>query len=86
MSDRFEFLFSSGQPRLAGPFDNSEYMDENPYKSPAHDFMAELRIKRRRRKLINFALTLGLCIVLFAAYWGIKALFVVLNSWLLGPR
>src|SRR5882672_7499853 len=61
-------------------------MDENPYKSPAQDFMAELRIKRRRRKLINVALTLGLFIVLFVAYWGIRALFVVLNGRLLGPR
>jgi hypothetical protein len=61
-------------------------MVENPYESPPHDFMAELRIKRRRRKLINFAVTLGLCIVLFAAYWGIRALFVALNNWLLGPR
>jgi ABC-type multidrug transport system permease subunit len=60
-------------------------MDENPYKSPAQDFMAELRIKRRRRTLINFALTVGLFIALFVAYWGIKVLVGALNDWLFAP-
>lgn len=63
-------------------------MDENqnPYEAPAPDFNAELPMIRRRRKLLNIAMIVGLTVVLFVAYWGVRVLFFLLNNWLARGR
>ena len=55
---------------------------ENPYRAPKLDPDTDLQIRRRQRKLTNFVLTIGLSVVLFVAYWGIRILFWALNRWL----
>jgi len=57
-------------------------MDENPYQPPPLDWMTEYKMKRRRRKVISFFLTIDLFIVLFTAYMGLKILYVVIANWL----
>jgi hypothetical protein len=58
-------------------------MDENPYKAPREHFTEEIRRKRRRRKQINFILTVALFVGLFVAFWGLKLIYQVVGGWIM---